>query len=302
MLPLVEFPRALPTCVVQQNDGCRFSVGCTRSLCIHPRASVGATVIFSRHSYLSRDVQATAAGWKPGSDKKRLVHCWATTEDEPQVAQEDSRWFFGYGATIHETVLERRGIVALEAYPASIKDYALAFDVGGVGAEAAFASVAPAEGARTHGMLYKFSQEDYLSMLRSENAVPPAEGEEDKRTYFAHPVTAEPYGGEHAAVEAATLCVMPNKVSPEDRRSPSRRYLALICEGARQRGLCSTYIEKLASVPYVANELGASDGVEDAGVDGDSVFYADFTLEDLAQFDGSRVSPVSSSSDLYTGV
>ncbi|KAK3283856.1 hypothetical protein CYMTET_8464 [Cymbomonas tetramitiformis] len=184
-----------------------------------------------------------------------------------EVSTAEGVWYFGYGVTLNKLVLAARGLTPLEAVPARLKDYRIVFDVRRAGAVAGPTSAsireAKGEGQEVHGVLYKFTEEDYAALLRVEDAVPPADGllARDLRTYVSHQVTVQPYGEDGQVVKAFTLF---NRRTVEadaalywghggsdqhthpEEFPPSWNHLAVMYEGAHQVGLDKQYIARLS--------------------------------------------------------
>eukprot|EP00899_Mesostigma_viride_P024271 jgi/Mesvir1/5028/Mv02236-RA.1 len=141
--------------------------------------------------------------------------------------------YFAFGANLNQRVLRgRRGITPLAQEPAVLKQYRLAFNMLSLSAlEPSFASVEPsAAGDEVHGVLYRLTRSQFLSLCRSEA------------------VTVHPYEGTQQT--AFTL-----RTSDGPWRSPwgldvppSRRYLGLIREGARESGLREEWLEHLRNL------------------------------------------------------
>lgn len=132
--------------------------------------------------------------------------------------------YFAFGANMASRVLTgRRRITPLETHRGVCKDHRLAFTVAGVGLEPAFASCDAARGERVHGVCYMLTLSDWVRLCASEG-VPAA--------YRVVPVEVQCYDGDMQ--EAYTLqAARPLPFS----LPPSRRYLSLLQEGAREAGL-----------------------------------------------------------------
>mmetsp|Transcript_1323 Transcript_1323/g.2310 ORF Transcript_1323/g.2310 Transcript_1323/m.2310 type:complete len:439 (+) Transcript_1323:467-1783(+) len=249
----------------------------------------------SRANRVQADVTLYSA---QGAEKKE--------EEAPGV------WFFGYGATMSENVIANRKLKPLATMPARLKNYSLVFDIGNMSDGSAFASVRKSKGSNggdteVHGVLYRFTSEDYEKMLRSENALPPADGllAHDKRTYCAEPVKAQCYGAEGEEVDAFTLL---NRRTEEaeaalywghggsdqhtlpEAKLPSWRYLAVMCEGARNLGLDENYTARLARHACIKGSppLPASKALTNSAklTENDEKGLRHLTLDELACFDG----------------
>ena len=132
--------------------------------------------------------------------------------------------YFAYGSNMATSVLTgRRRITPLETRGGVVRDHRLAFTLAGFGLEPAFASCDVAEGERLHGVCYTLSIGDWLRVCASEG-VPAA--------YRVRTVAVECYDG--CSRDAYTLqASLPLPFS----LPPSRRYLRLLQEGAREAEL-----------------------------------------------------------------
>lgn len=152
--------------------------------------------------------------------------------------------YFAFGSNLNPSVLAQRTLTSVESLiyeNAFLKDYKLVFDVGapfGRGPQAA--SVVPAHGGSTHGVLYRMDPSKFALLLASEG-VPLA--------YKSVSCKVQLYTGSKKVVNAQTL----GSLSSIDNGSvqsgkPSRRYIDLILKGAMEQGLDEEYIEYLQSV------------------------------------------------------
>lgn len=152
-------------------------------------------------------------------------------------APDDDVWYFGYGANMHDTVFcERRRMAPREWRPGRLKDYRLRFNLEGrPKGRAAPANIEPAPGAEVWGVLYRLTRRSLLWLDHTE-VVPGwkyrhlwTEAEDDQGNRLRPAVT-------YIADGAAT-----------DGR-PSRRYITLLRDGARERGLPAHWVRFLDSV------------------------------------------------------
>lgn len=147
---------------------------------------------------------------------------------------DDAISYFAYGAMMSPQVVRRRGIAIVDAEPAVVKDHALVFDIAGIWiVEPAFASIVASPESEVHGVLYRLAP-DAMARLDS------YEGPE----YRTLDVTA--IGASRGSVSARTY----QTIAPVTGRRPSRRYLRLLCEAARERGLPDAYVDELARHPF----------------------------------------------------
>jgi sulfite reductase (NADPH) flavoprotein alpha-component len=137
--------------------------------------------------------------------------------------------YFAYGANMSASKLARHGIRVASAEPARLDGYRLAFDLPGIPLiEPAFASIVRAPGETVHGVLYRMSERDADRLDRFESP-----------RYRRAPVEV-----------TGTLSGRAPAFAYENRMPvaglvPSRRYLRLLCEGARDSGLPGEWIDFL---------------------------------------------------------
>jgi gamma-glutamylcyclotransferase (GGCT)/AIG2-like uncharacterized protein YtfP len=140
--------------------------------------------------------------------------------------------YFAFGANVHPATLARRKIEPLRQTPARLDGHRLVFDMPGIPLfEPAFASVRPADD-HVWGVLYDLSLEAMGRLRSFEGAYGETEVEVDS-------------GGERVI---ARVFVTGRR---HRERRPSRRYLRVITEGGRLRGLPEAWIARLAAHPSV---------------------------------------------------
>jgi cation transport regulator ChaC len=132
-------------------------------------------------------------------------------------------WYFAYGSNMVVERMRERGVPFISSLPAVLRDQRLVFDKRGRDGSAR-ANVARARGERTFGVLYELAGEalDVLAQFESGYDLVDVAVE-----------VARPDGGV-LLVQARTF------VARSDRRTaadPTRSYVELILEGAREHGL-----------------------------------------------------------------
>jgi len=155
--------------------------------------------------------------------------------------------YFAFGANMSTRVLARRGIEVAGSEVAELREHRLVFDQRGVWpVEPAFASFVPAPGHVVWGVLYELpvAQIERLDRYETANYLPVEVAVVGART---GPTAARAYRTRR----------------PVPERRPSARYLALICEGAREHGLPEEYVRELAArpsayVPILSELMGLS--------------------------------------------
>jgi len=154
-------------------------------------------------------------------------------------AEGEGIWYFAYGSNMHrDKRVERAQVRDLEVRRAALPGWRLAFDMHGVPpAEPSMANLREEAGAAVHGLLIRMSAVDFAALVASEGG---------DRFYAVTEVVARSYDGE--SIRASTFVAR-----PERRRSsacpPSRRYMALLREGARAAGLDAAYCAYLDGLP-----------------------------------------------------
>lgn len=150
----------------------------------------------------------------------------------------------------------RRKIVPLSSEPAILHDYELNFNLRGVPyIEPCFGNVEHVPGAKVHGVLHKMTHKQFEHLLRTE-----AGSGTSNHGYIAQPVECVTYDGKK--VTARVLQCMPGAeqhVTKEDmireNLLPSKRYLTLLRDGAREHHLESAYIEWLDTHPHAERHM-----------------------------------------------
>ncbi|MEZ4340074.1 MAG: gamma-glutamylcyclotransferase family protein [Sandaracinaceae bacterium] len=144
-----------------------------------------------------------------------------------------SDWYFAYGANMATRVLRRRGVTAIESHAARLPGHRLVFEEPGIPwLEPAFASLRADDDEVTHGVLHRLTDEDLAALDRIEGI---------GYDRVAH-VVEVPGRGEIAASFYAS------RRSTTGRR-PSRRYIRILVEGAREHDLPARWIERLEAEP-----------------------------------------------------
>lgn len=134
------------------------------------------------------------------------------------------------------TVLsKRRGIRPLSAHAACVEGYDVVFNMPGLyPIEPAFANLVVQESSVVYGVLYELSAHD-LERLRSFEGKYYADVHFRVRTQAGWAIHAHAFQGR-------------SKAPP---RRPSRRYLALLIEGAKEHHLPPDYVKRLQQIPSI---------------------------------------------------
>jgi hypothetical protein len=156
--------------------------------------------------------------------------------------------YFAFGANMSSAVLRRRGIEVLSREPARLRGHRLVFDLAGIPwVEPAFASIVPDPEHDVYGVLYRLAP-DQLEKVNS------YEGP----GYSFIEVEVE---GERSGIQRSRTY--------RSRRSaaglrPSRRYLRVLSEGARENDLPASYIREIDAHPCV--HVPVLSGITERGI------------------------------------
>lgn len=149
---------------------------------------------------------------------------------------EANEWYFAFGANMSSPVLEkRRGMTLLRAERARVQGWARAFVERGVPLlEPVFSGLVEAPDDECWGVVYELSVKDSRRLDGLE-----ASGY--SRVYVD--AESESFGTVRAFAYASS--------NPVYGRKPSRRYLRLLLDGAREHGLPADVIDSLLAEPSV---------------------------------------------------
>jgi hypothetical protein len=142
-------------------------------------------------------------------------------------------YYFAYGANMSRRVfVERRGIRPLSVEPVRLDGWELSFALRGVPfVEPAWATIRPAPDGWVEGTLYGLDAADLAALDLLENGY--RREAIEVVSMEAGPVRAWVY---RAPVETAGLL-------------PSRRYLQIVIDAARERGASADYLARLEAQP-----------------------------------------------------
>jgi hypothetical protein len=142
-------------------------------------------------------------------------------------------WYFAFGANMCARVRSARRVTALSREPARLPDYRLTFAERGFPFfEPAFASIEAARGHDVHGVLLQLPETAFALIDSTESP-------------GYQLLDVEVIGRNSGPVRAAAYASR----SPVPGLVPSRRYLELLCEGARENGLPADYLHRLEAQP-----------------------------------------------------
>ncbi|MCY1061444.1 gamma-glutamylcyclotransferase family protein [Nannocystis sp. SCPEA4] len=149
-------------------------------------------------------------------------------------------WYFAYGSNLHpQRRATRAELSPIALTPGTLCGWRLVFDMPGVPpAEPAMASIRRDPGSEVHGLLLHLRAVDFAALIGSEGG---------DRFYVREQVRVITYDGRE--VTAEVFVAAPGR-RLQCERTPSRRYLELIREGARLSALRPEYCAWLDALPH----------------------------------------------------
>lgn len=154
---------------------------------------------------------------------------------------EEYVWNFAHGSNMNSKILKgRRNLNPKEQVNGFVKDYKLAFSLqAGPYFEPGMGSLDPAPGEEAHGLLMKFTKSEMDILYSTEGG--------KNGGYALVEVDVEAYDGR----KIKALAFQSKYIDTTCDIQPSKRYLNIIKEGAKEIGLKKEYLEKLDKiVPY----------------------------------------------------
>jgi hypothetical protein len=150
-------------------------------------------------------------------------------------------WYFAYGSNMQPATFSgRRGIVPQQAVPARLAGWQLVFDKPAIlPMGQGMANVVPTPGAEVLGVAYAVSADDLAHIELTEGVL--------IDNYRRMMVEVTPLAGSGPAIAAVTLASNRRDASLR----PSRRYMAMLIEGAEAHGLPAEYVAWLRCCPAV---------------------------------------------------
>jgi cation transport regulator ChaC len=150
-------------------------------------------------------------------------------------------WYFGYGSNMSRAIFEgRRQMQPLATQVGWIEGYRISFDIPIGPGERGVANLEPLPGWRTHGVVYTLAAAD-CDRLDGTEGVPAG-------IYRRVPIEVVLPTGER--LDAFTY----RSSISQPGRKPSARYLGLLLEGARERGLPPDYVSFLEGFELAVDE------------------------------------------------
>jgi len=161
-------------------------------------------------------------------------------------------WYFAYGSNMNRaTFLERRGMHPLATRRACLAGYRLCFNIPIGPGERGVANLVPDVGARTWGVLYLLTEEEFDHLDHTE---------------LVHLGVYERLAVDVAADGDALLPAFTYRSSrTREGRKPSPRYRGLLVQGAREHALSAEYIAYLESFDLAWDERNGNQGSGSTG-------------------------------------
>ncbi len=174
-----------------------------------------------------------------GAFHVRIVHLvnlpMPTTGQSAQANIAD-QYYFAYGSNMPTRYLYNvRGVLPAHSEAGVVENYEVSFMAPGLNSlEPAFTFLTKSESKKAYGVLHHVSKQDLVKVKESEGAL-----------YEWATLPVELKNGE--VVAAQTLV----RLSHGDVGVPSKRYLQILIEGAREHGLPEVYVKGLLDMPSV---------------------------------------------------
>ena len=132
-------------------------------------------------------------------------------------------------------LIKRRKIIPFESQAALLKDYKLIMNMGGPNfLEPSFANIKPSKGAVVEGVIHKIDEQDLQKIVNTE-------GEDYQLVKLSVYI-------EGKKKTAMTLIYMTEETKDIP---PSKRYLKILINAAKENNLSTAYIESLEKRPNV---------------------------------------------------
>jgi cation transport regulator ChaC len=150
-------------------------------------------------------------------------------------------WYFAYGSNMAPAIfVDRRGMRPSVTTWGWVDGYRLCFDLPVGPGERGVANVVPDAGSRTCGVLYRITPEEGERLDRSEGV----------HVGYYRRIVVVAAAADASSIEAFTY----HSTYASPGRKPSRRYLRLLLDGARERGLPENYVASLRAFELAHDE------------------------------------------------
>lgn len=161
-----------------------------------------------------------------------------------------SAWYFAYGSNMQTATFSgRRGIAYRRAVPGRLGGWRLVLDKPPlVPVGESYANIVPDLAAEVFGVLYEVAQDDVAHIELTEGVLIG----NYQRAEVAVAALASPAGERRRAFTLVSQ-------SRDAALQPSKRYMALLIEGALEHGLPGDYVDFLRSVPARPESAAAAE-------------------------------------------
>ena len=145
-------------------------------------------------------------------------------------------FYFGYGSNMStQYLIKRRKIIPVESEVACLKDYELIMNMGGPNfLEPSFANIRPSKGSTVEGVIHKINDKDLQKIVNTE-------GED----YQLIKLSVYKDGKRETAYTLIYITEETKDIPP------SKRYLKILINAAKENNLSKPYIENLEKRPSV---------------------------------------------------
>jgi len=145
-------------------------------------------------------------------------------------------FYFGYGSNMStQYLIKRRKIIPLESQVAHLKDYELIMNMGGPNfLEPSFANIRLSKGSTVEGVIHKINDRDLQKIVNTE-------GEDYQLVKLSVYIA-----GKRKTAYTLIYITEETKDIP-----PSKRYLKILINAAKENNLSRPYIESLEKRPNV---------------------------------------------------
>ena len=145
-------------------------------------------------------------------------------------------FYFGYGSNMStQYLIKRRKIIPLESQVAHLKDYELIMNMGGPNfLEPSFANIRLSKGSTVEGVIHKINDRDLQKIVNTE-------GEDYQLVKLSVYIA-----GKRKTAYTLIYITKETKDIP-----PSKRYLKILINAAKENNLSRPYIESLEKRPNV---------------------------------------------------
>ena len=145
-------------------------------------------------------------------------------------------FYFGYGSNMStQYLIKRRKIIPLESKAAHLKDYELIMNMGGPNfLEPSFANIRLSKGSTVEGVIHKINDKDLQKIVNTE-------GEDYQLVKLSVYIA-----GKRKIAYTLIYITKETKDIP-----PSKRYLKILINAAKENNLSRHYIESLEKRPNV---------------------------------------------------